>query len=294
MRAIAGGQSQTEPRWPWIIGFFVVCPVVLSFPLGWYEAGAAALLPSKSSAMALWACQWLMSWWIAEALFQGARAAMRPLTDRLLAPLLAAAIGNALLASLYAAPYFDLVAALSGSTARLPTSPAGRNLFDPAYLWVLAQATAPGALVWMALRALFERLAPTAPPRTAGAPPASGAAHRNRLLAAAAAQNLAPNEIIAATAEDHYVRLHAARRTILLSWRFADAMDDLGVLEGVRTHRSAWVRLSAVAGVERAGGRRQVVLSSGQRFPLSERHAGLLEFALSQGGAGRADRTGPA
>lgn len=273
--------TASQTRWLWSLGFFIACPMLLGLPLGWYQAGAAALLPTRGSALALWTIQWLISWWIAEVLFQVARAGLRPVT-RAMAPALAlAAIGNALLASVYAAPYFDLIAMVSGSPARLPTDETGRNLLDPAYLWVLLQATAPSALLWMALRALFEQVRPTEPSPVTARRLASPR-HASALMTAAAAQGLQPHDILAATAEDHYVRLHAATRSVLLSWRFADALIDLDALDGVRTHRSAWVRLDAVQGVERNGTRRRVLLANGARLPLSERHAALLEVSLAR------------
>jgi hypothetical protein len=139
-----GTQPDGPPGWVWALGFFVACPVLLGLPLGWYKAGAAALLPEPAGLL-LWPLQWLLSWWIAEALFRLFRAGLAPVTQRMWPALTLAAVGNALIASFYAVPYFNLFADLFGADTRLPGPPEGRNILDPAYLWVLAQATAPGA-----------------------------------------------------------------------------------------------------------------------------------------------------
>jgi hypothetical protein len=288
MSVISVDAGAKDRGWIWAAGFFVALPVLISLPLGWYQAGAAALLPSKVGAIVLWSCQWLLSWWIAEILFQAARFGLRGVTLRLWPALVLAAVGNALLASFYAAPYFGLVAEWSGSDARLPTGPGGRNLLDPAYLWMLTQATAPGAILWIGLRATFEHLRPTAPrpgpqdPARASSASIAPPLRATPLLNAASAQGIAPADILAVTAEDHYVRIHAVDRSLLLTWRFADALRDLSALDGVQTHRSAWVRLSAVRALERTGSKRAVRVASGELFPLSERHLALVAAAIDQ------------
>jgi hypothetical protein len=283
-----GGRSEGPPSWVWALGFFFACPVLLGLPLGWYRAGAAALLPEPAG-LVLWPLQWLLSWWIAEALFRLFRTALAPVTRRMWPSLTLAAIGNALIASFYAVPYFNLFAALSGAQVELPGPPEGRNILDPDYLWVLAQATAPGALVWMGLRALYERLRPRPTVRRTGASPAAtpGPAAMPPdppVVARARAEGLDPDDpVIAVTAEDHYVRVHGRRRSVLIGYRFGDAIAELELMGGVQTHRSAWVRIAEIAGVERAGSRRLVRLANGQTLPLSEGRHALVLMALEQG-----------
>ena len=280
-------QSDGPPGWVWALGFFVACPVLLGLPLGWYKAGAAALLPEPAG-LVLWPLQWLLSWWIAEALFRLFRTALAPLTRRMWPSLTLAAVGNALIASFYAVPYFNLFAMLFGADTRLPGPPEGRNILDPAYLWVLAQATAPGALVWMGLRALYERLRPppaAGRPVAAATPPSVSAsvAVEPPVGARSRAQGLDPDDpVIAVTAEDHYVRVHGRRRSVLIGYRFCDAIAELEPLGGVQTHRSAWVRVQEITGIERAGSRRLVRMANGQTLPLSEGRHALVLMALDQ------------
>lgn len=285
-------RAEGPPGWVWALGFFVACPVLLGLPLGWYRAGAAALLPEPAG-LVLWPLQWLLSWWIAEALFRLFRTGLAPLTRRMWPALTLAAIGNALIASFYAVPYFNLFAALSGAEVQLPGPPEGRNILDPAYLWVLAQATAPGALVWMGLRALYERLRPQpalrrpptgAAPAPSPVPASAPACPEPPVVLRARAEGLEPDDtVIAVTAEDHYVRVHGRRRSVLIGYRFGDAIAELEPLGGVQTHRSAWVRTCEIAGLERAGSRRLVRLANGQTLPLSEGRHALVLMALGQG-----------
>lgn len=98
-------------------------------------------------------------------------------------------------------------------------------------------------------------------------------------------KRLAPGlggEIEALEAEDHYVRVHTAKGSALVLMRFADALEELGELEGVRVHRSWWVARAAVAGAVKEGRKVSLKLSSGQVVPVARkaipqaRAAGLL------------------
>lgn len=274
------------PGWVWALGFFIVCPILLGLPLGWYKAGAAALLPEPAG-LILWPLQWMLSWWIAEGLFRLFRAGLAPVTRKLWPALTLAAIGNALIASFYAVPYFNLFADVFGADTRLPGPPEGRNILDPAYLWVLAQATGPGALVWMGLRALYERLRPRAGGQAGAAPDARSDDDARQqdapVLARAREAGLDPDDpVLAITAEDHYVRVHGRSRSVLIAYRFGDAMTELAQAGGVQTHRSAWARETEIAGIEREGSRRRVRLANGLRLPLSEGRRAMVEMALTR------------
>ncbi len=82
--------------------------------------------------------------------------------------------------------------------------------------------------------------------------------------------------LIAATAEDHYVRLHleggAAGSGPLVLCRFGDAVADLAALDGEQVHRGAWVAARGVIGAERVGRQWRLRLAGGMVVPVSERH----------------------
>ena len=76
-------------------------------------------------------------------------------------------------------------------------------------------------------------------------------------------------EIVALEAEDHYVRVHTARGSVLILMRFADAIAELDGLRGLRVHRSWWVARAAVTGAAKAGRRAELKLSNGLSVPVS-------------------------
>lgn len=83
-------------------------------------------------------------------------------------------------------------------------------------------------------------------------------------------------ELMMVRAEDHYCRLLLrGGRTLLVHYRFGDAVRDLSVVDGERVHRGAWVVAGAVAGARREGRRWWLELRDGTRVPVSETGAAL-------------------
>lgn len=115
-------------------------------------------------------------------------------------------------------------------------------------------------------------LAPRAQPpegEEATPPAPDDAANGERLLA-----RLPPRlgrEIIALGMEDHYVRVFTRRGDTLVLMRMADAIHELGALEGAQVHRSWWVCKAAVAGVERRGRGGWIRLDTGLEVPVARR-----------------------
>ena len=85
--------------------------------------------------------------------------------------------------------------------------------------------------------------------------------------------------LYAVEAEDHYLRVHTDEGSDLLLLRLADALDELGPVEGARTHRSWWVARAAVADARRADGRATLVLLNGTEAPVSRSYAAALRQA---------------
>lgn len=79
-------------------------------------------------------------------------------------------------------------------------------------------------------------------------------------------------EILALQAEDHYVRVHTAKGSTLVHYRFRDAVQDMSSVDGVQVHRSFWVRRSAITEqfIERHS--HFVRLGNGLKVPVSRSH----------------------
>jgi hypothetical protein len=82
--------------------------------------------------------------------------------------------------------------------------------------------------------------------------------------------------ILALEADDHYVRIHTEQGSELILIRLADAIAEMGDVEGARTHRSWWVARAAVKDARRAEGRATLTLSNGAEAPVSRNAMGEL------------------
>ncbi len=58
--------------------------------------------------------------------------------------------------------------------------------------------------------------------------------------------------------------------TLLVHYRFRDAVGDLADVQGAQVHRGAWVADCAITGSERNGRRWSLHLADGSRVPVSE------------------------
>ena len=86
-------------------------------------------------------------------------------------------------------------------------------------------------------------------------------------------------DILALSARDHYVDLVTDKGRGAILMRFADAMNELGDLDGIRVHRSHWVAREAVVGTARRNGRLFVTLVSGEEVPVSRTYRPRAEQA---------------
>lgn len=89
-------------------------------------------------------------------------------------------------------------------------------------------------------------------------------------------QELGQN-IIALSAEDHYVRVHTSKGNDLVLYRFSDAVREMPDERGLQVHRSHWVSLSAISKFEDAGRGYQVVLNDTVEIPVSQRYIEVLK-----------------
>lgn len=75
--------------------------------------------------------------------------------------------------------------------------------------------------------------------------------------------------ILALSAEDHYVRVVAETRSVLILMPLAKAVTLLPEGAGMQVHRSWWVARSAVTGLRRTGRDLRLDLLTGQSVPVS-------------------------
>jgi hypothetical protein len=85
--------------------------------------------------------------------------------------------------------------------------------------------------------------------------------------------------VIALEAEDHYVRVHTDRGSALLHGRLSDAIGQLAAIDGIRVHRSYWIRKDAVRRVSASGKGMRVHLSNGIEVPVSQAYKELARQA---------------
>ncbi|EGF92095.1 lytTr DNA-binding domain protein [Asticcacaulis biprosthecium C19] len=84
-------------------------------------------------------------------------------------------------------------------------------------------------------------------------------------------------DILALSAEDHYLRVHTSAGETLILMRLYDAIRELDGIEGSQIHRSWWVAKDAVADVRRNDGRVALALKNGVAAPVSRSYAKALK-----------------
>ncbi|WP_415404711.1 LytTR family DNA-binding domain-containing protein [Tateyamaria sp. SN3-11] len=138
-------------------------------------------------------------------------------------------------------------------------------------------------ILWLALNAgRVLRLQPPPQPQNGTAPDRPAPAIWGRVPAALG------RDLIALSAELHYVRVRTTRGSDLILYPFGTALTDLAVLDGMQVHRSHWVVLRHVVQVERIGQRAQCHLSDGSSVPVSRSYRAALERAVADQGSTRA------
>ncbi|WP_164919651.1 LytTR family DNA-binding domain-containing protein [Hansschlegelia zhihuaiae] len=78
--------------------------------------------------------------------------------------------------------------------------------------------------------------------------------------------------IICLEMEDHYVRVHTDRGSVLVLMRLGDAIQDAAPTPGAQSHRSWWVATDAIESFERTGRVGRLQLRNGLTAPVSQRY----------------------
>ncbi|WP_425045916.1 LytTR family DNA-binding domain-containing protein [Primorskyibacter sp. S87] len=106
------------------------------------------------------------------------------------------------------------------------------------------------------------------PPETAEQP---------RLLRRLPADFVGP--VLRLTVRDHMVEVFGPEHASEIRLKFTDAIAEMEPVEGYCTHRSHWVTREAIAGIERSGSKIHILLSNGDRIPVSRTYKPGLEQA---------------
>ncbi|MEM7730844.1 MAG: LytTR family DNA-binding domain-containing protein [Pseudomonadota bacterium] len=87
-------------------------------------------------------------------------------------------------------------------------------------------------------------------------------------------------DIIALSAEDHYVRVLTTKGSQLLLMRMSDAIENLDGIDGARVHRSWWVARKFVTGSRKLGSAFELtVADTSQTVPIARRRLPALRAA---------------
>jgi hypothetical protein len=83
--------------------------------------------------------------------------------------------------------------------------------------------------------------------------------------------------ILRLTANDHFVHVQTEAGDYPIRMRLRDAILEMDGVEGFLVHRSHWVARSAMVSVERDNGKLSVVLTAGDRVPVSRNYRADVE-----------------
>ena len=90
------------------------------------------------------------------------------------------------------------------------------------------------------------------------------------------------HDLVALSAEQHYVRVFTAKGDTLILFAFGRAVAAVARFEGMQVHRSHWVRLAHVTGVLGTSRDLKCQLSNGTVLPVSRTNAGALREAVEK------------
>jgi hypothetical protein len=89
-------------------------------------------------------------------------------------------------------------------------------------------------------------------------------------------------DIVALTAELHYLRVYTSRGDALIFMAFGRAVEALEAERGFQVHRSHWVALAHVVDMEQQDGRLFCVLDTGLRLPVSRANRAAFRDAIGK------------
>ena len=87
---------------------------------------------------------------------------------------------------------------------------------------------------------------------------------------------LAPNEVLAIKAEQHYIRVYSPSKEYMVLYRFSDAVRELDESIGKQVHRSYWVNTREIESVQTRAKDFQIRISTGVDIPVSTPYQGMV------------------
>jgi len=87
---------------------------------------------------------------------------------------------------------------------------------------------------------------------------------------------LAPEDILAIKAEQHYVKVITPEKNYMVLYRFSDAVNEISNQPGQQVHRSFWVGRDAIKTVHAKAKDFYLLLENGEKIPVSGPYQGLI------------------
>ncbi|MEA1840116.1 MULTISPECIES: LytTR family DNA-binding domain-containing protein [Agrobacterium] len=84
-------------------------------------------------------------------------------------------------------------------------------------------------------------------------------------------------ELLRLSVQDHYTEIVTTRGHQLVLLRFADALKEIGLTEGLQVHRSHWIAISDVVSLRKQAGRLHVITRDGSEIPVSRSHSAAVQ-----------------
>lgn len=288
--------SLDKKEWPYRVAFYLGVPLLLSLPLGLFQAGYGQYFTPLFSFL-FWVPIWIGIWFAAEFALRILHAILRPWNTPAFVEIVVAYALVVVLTAFVVPPYMEYFSRFgSGIPADFFNERVGPG--GPDYIFNLVRSGLPGLVAWTLLRTLYAMLPDKGDSESSSANGLSKVeqAYLNpelqghhefayspfrKTLANEGIQNL--SQIAALQASDHYVDVHLADggHHMILS-RFSDAIESMANEDGLRVHRSFWVRRDAIAKLESGGSTLIVHLQNGMQCPVSTKYRGLLEHFVGQ------------
>jgi hypothetical protein len=282
--------------------FYFALPALIGFVLGANQAGFGGRLPWGAS-VAYWVSATLMAWLVFHLGTLLAAVILRPwevsLPVKLAVGLAIASLPARILLNAYAQVVFAPYMAAGEAIRTLP-----RPALDPDFLIAYAKTWSGPYALWLSANLFFDRVVGynryRLAPRYAADPPRAPAELEVPEPVSASPPRPVPDlaqlavspllsalplglgyDIIALKSEDHYLRVFTERGDALILYRLASAIEELEGLgfDGLRVHRSHWVRRDSVTAGGHEGRQPWVVLTNGLKVPVSQTYREIARLA---------------
>lgn len=264
--------------------FYVGIPVALGVSFGLARAGMLAPALPRPVSLIYWVALLMVLWLLMDAATRLVSAA----TVRWRMPLWALLILGGMLETIVGTPYIGLHQRFFASFLPPDTlfAPYFEGEFRDALTsmprWLLQNA---GAItLWAAANYFFDRFvglprfARAQPGREQPGPavvaPTPSDSSLSRLMEKLPAT--ARGDVIALSAEDHYVRVVTTRGSALVYGKVTALASSMPPDWGVRVHRSHWVSRSAARRLHQRDGKYRLTIEGGTEIPVSERYVEVL------------------